>query len=175
METVAFVHVLDLEEQWAHCILLPDGFTPTSAGLALAEETDELFVADVAGGVVAAVDTDTLAVVEDTTMRAVPNAYTSPVAVGDDEVYIGAGADVVVLDRSTLEPRTSLRPVSDVIGLQLTQQSNELFVASPGALLRVDLETGEVVERTLADQRIGSFMSLGSRSIPFYAGFQCAC
>ena len=174
-ETVAFVHVLDLEEQWAHCILLPDGFTPSAAGLALADGADDLYVADAAGGVVAAIDTEALAVVEEATLRPAPNAYTSPVAVGGGEVYVGSGADVLVLDRSSLQQRGSLRPVADVIGIQLAPEPGELFVASPGAVLRVDLADGEVLERTLADQTIGSFMSLGQRSIPTYAGVQCAC
>jgi hypothetical protein len=42
-------------------------------------------------------------------------------------------------------------------------------------VLRIDLATEAVLERTLADQTIGSFMSLGHRGVPTYAGVQCAC
>jgi hypothetical protein len=177
MGVVSFVHVLDLDEQWAHCIGLPDGFTPTG-GIALADGAKDLYVADVVGGVVAAVDTEALEVVADATLPSTPSAYASPIAVDDDEVYVGAGTDLLRLDRTSLEPVGSLgalRPTSEIIGIQRGTEPGELFVASPGAVLLVDLATGDVLQQTLADQAVGSFVSVGAHSIPSYVGAQCAC
>jgi hypothetical protein len=164
--TTAFVHVLDLDEEWAHCVLLPDGFTPSSAGVALADGAKDLYVADVVGGVVAKVDTQELTVVDEATMDPVPTAYMSPMAVVGETVFVGADRDVRRLDRVTLDELGSLRTGVDVVGIQRGRDETAVFIATPGALLLLDLATGSVLERTLADESMGSFQSLGARTIP---------
>ena len=172
----AFVHVLDLDEQWAHCVLLPDGFTPSSAGLALADGAKDLYVADTFGGIVAHVDTEALTVVDETRMPSVPAAWTSPVAVAGDELLVGSSTQLLRLDRTTLEVRGTTRPGVDVVGVQPSSTPGEVFVASPGVVLLLDLRSGHVIRRTHADPGVvGSFIALGARSIPTYAGAQCAC
>ena len=173
--TTAFVHVLDLEEEWAHCVLLPDGFTPASGGIAIAEGGKDVYVADVVGGVVARVDTEDLAVVEELSIEPVPTAYMSPMAVIGETVFVGADRDVLRFDRLTLQPLGDVRTGVDVVGVQRSRDETALFVASPEALLLLDLATGSVLERTAADPLLGSFVSLGARSIPTYTDLQCAC
>src|ERR687892_2408411 len=60
-----FVHVLSLDELWAHCIDLPASFQAfDERGVAISVTPDgaRLYVADAASGVVAEADTETLAV-----------------------------------------------------------------------------------------------------------------
>ena len=68
-----------------------------------------------------------------------------------------------------------IRQMLDVVGVQPSSTPGEVLVASPGLLLLLDTGTGDVIRRTFADADAGSFISLGARSIPTYAGAQCAC
>jgi hypothetical protein len=170
---IAFVHVLDLDGQWAHCLFLPSGFTPTAAGLALDADATTLYVADAVGGVVASIDTDALEVTRSAALPATPDATATPVAV-DGAVWVATGGELVALDPATLAVRQQLHRGSDVIGLHPAGEDGELYVATASSIVRFDPAADEVRQRIPADQAVGPFLSLGSGG-PSYVNFQCAC
>jgi hypothetical protein len=146
------------------------------AGLALDEDGRHLYVADtVGGGVVADVDTESLSVALSAELPVAAGAYASPVAVLGDEVLVGAGQEVLRLDRSTLEEVGAVSLRFDVVGILPSTRDGELFVAGPTAIERHDLDTGEVVSRVVASPAAGSFTGLGARTSSAYAGISCAC
>jgi len=175
-DVTTFVHVLDLDEQWAHCIDLPAGLSPGTAGMALAEGGDQLYVADAVGGSVVEVDTTELMVarVGSIALRAAPGA--TSVATGDDEVYVGAGPEVVRLDRRSLEVVETFPSDGDVVGLQRSRTSDELFVGWVDGVGVLDPVEGTLLRRWPLDTAAtGGVLSLGGRAVPGYAGIQCAC
>jgi hypothetical protein len=170
-----FVHVLDLDEQWAHCVDLPSTIVPDTAGMAVADGGETLYVADATGGVLAEVDTVDLAVARSVDVAAEGSGWLTSVAVGDDAVFVADGAHVVRLDRGSLEPQGSFS-VPGVVGVQWSHVSDELFVADTGAVSVLDPRSGDVVRRWHVDAaRTGGVVSLGGRTVPGYAGVQCAC
>lgn len=174
-EVITFVHVLDLEEQWAHCIDLPAGFAPGTAGMALAEGGDELYVADAASGAVIEVDTVDLDVARTATVAPLPGGSAS-VAVDDEAVFIGAGTTITRLDRGSLAPEGDMTSANAVVGLQRSPVANELFVAWTGGVVVLNADTGEMLRQWWIDSALtGGVVSLGGRAIPAYSGSPCAC
>lgn len=109
-DTHAFIHVLDLDEQWAHCIDLPAAFTGAgdATALALSPDGGRLYAADRAGGVVAAIDTKALeAVAVETLPRGTVGHQAVATAGPGDDLYVSAGKRVDVLDGTTLQPLAS--------------------------------------------------------------------
>lgn len=88
--TDGFVHVLDLDEEWAFCLDLPSAFGGGSldtTALAVSDDGTMIAVADRTAGQIAFASTDTLAV---TRTVELPN-------LSDDELHIGVSGDHVLL------------------------------------------------------------------------------
>lgn len=174
-EVVTFVHVLDLDEQWAHCVDLPAGFTIGSAGMALAEGGDELYVADAASGAVVEVDTVDLAVARTGSIASSPNG-TASVAVDDGAVFVAALTGITRVDRDTLTGERTFATTGPVVGLQQSRVGDELFVAWADRIGVLDPESGAVLRDWPIDTGVtGGVLSLGGSTVPGYSGVKCAC
>jgi hypothetical protein len=146
----AFVHVLNLEEGWAHCVDLPMPFGMGSdpAGvLAISPYGRFLYAGD--GERIAVVDTDELRV-----QRVQQAGRFDDVAAAvsvDDRLYLGSGASVDVLDALTLEPLKQLPAPGIIRALGLSADGSELFVAGERAVTVLDTVSGDRIEKLSAE------------------------
>jgi hypothetical protein len=130
----AFVHVLDLDEQWVHCLFLPAPFgsaPPGRATLAASPDGGRLYVASLADGVLAELDTDRLehtATVPLNTDGGTSLPLVSAVA-ADGTLYLGHGGGIAAFDTETLLPTRRIWAEDAISALTpATDASGELFV-----------------------------------------------
>jgi len=141
--TRAFVHTLQLEGGWAHCIVLPE---PVGAGrdataIALAPD-GTLYAWDAVAGVLAVVDP-----LELTVRRTVAIRGTSPfpasdasaalTVAADGTVYASAGSRVHEVDGRTLAERASWTATGTVTSLALTPDGRQLLALAGSDLVVV--------------------------------------
>ncbi|HUH06419.1 MAG TPA: hypothetical protein VML96_01305 [Egibacteraceae bacterium] len=151
----AFIHVLDLDELWAHCIDLPDGIgSAEEAAVALAVSPDgkQVYVADRARGLLAELDTRRLSMARVTEIppvdpRVTDIAGTAAAVAENGRLLLGAGGRIDVIDTRTLTHESSwatpsqiaaLVPVGDgeLTAVVLTSGRAALRATSTGARLR---------------------------------------
>ena len=143
----AFVHVLSLDELWAHCVDLPTDFEVTDeSAIALAVSPDgrRLHVADTASDTVVEVDTARLGVTRTVsadvgTDRGVAHAATGP----DGTVFVARGSRVVALDVGTLSARRSWDLERRITGIQLARDGRRLYVGLRDEVVVLDTLGGE--------------------------------
>ncbi len=138
----AFVHVLDLGEQWAHCIDLPQPFgsAPDAAfGVSLSTDGRRLWVADSSAETVAEIDTEALSV-ERSVPLAMPRGAEGmrPVLTSgrsSQAVYLAVGSAVTMLDPDSLEAQRSFDVDGDVRALRLGPDGRLAVVVGDKVLL----------------------------------------
>ncbi|GAA0468040.1 hypothetical protein Aca07nite_40040 [Actinoplanes capillaceus] len=127
----AFVHVLHLIDRWAYCLDLPHPFGEGPvAGHALAADGRHLFVADATSGKLVYASPETLSV-ERVVDVPVTAGATAALALTPEQVLLGAGGAVAVLDRGS-GTVTGIRTVpAPVRGLVLSRDGSRLLVGGP--------------------------------------------
>jgi hypothetical protein len=157
----AFVHVLDMDGLWAHCIDLPDGFAEhaeSSTALAVSPDGATLYVANVESGAVAEVDTETMLVERTETFdfdtRGRAHAAVDP----EGTLYVTSGPWVVAIDTASFAEVDRWAMTDGVTGLQVSDNGRDVYVGLENrvATLNVDDDTTEVVD-TPGIGRISSF------------------
>jgi hypothetical protein len=149
----AFVHTLNLEEKWSHCIFLPDPFgTKSEAALSMGMSGDgkHLFVIDASTESVARIDAQELEVETVEHIRGLASARARPVAVGPEVVYIGMGDSVLEMGRDTLIPNAAFVVGTDmgsleVQGLELAPDGRTLRVAHGSSISVLDMPSERVI------------------------------
>ena len=155
----AFVHVLSLDELWAHCVDLPEAFADVedrAAALTVAPDGLRLDVADALSGTVAEIDTQVLRVVR--TSHVVFGTEGAPVhAAGgpDGTLYLGSGTSIAAVDRATLQRTRTLDLPGRVTGIQPGADGRRLYVSLPDRILVLDPRDGRTLE-DLSLQRVGA-------------------
>jgi len=177
----AFVHVLSLDELWAHCVDLPPSFETASGkaiAISVAPDGRRLYVADATTGTVAEVDTEALAVT-----RTAQAAFGSQggaahaVAAGDGMLYLGKGTGLLALDASTLEPVRSWDMEGRITGIQAASDGGRLYVGLKDQIVILDTATGERLG-VLDPANLGTIDQLGqsTRSLDEErTEIECAC
>lgn len=170
----AFVHVLDLEEEWAHCVDLPApiGSSPEEH-LAIAADPngERVLVVDALAGI-AEVDA-----VDLVTTRSIP--WSAPTAESglavaavdaDGRLFAGRGNAITVFDRWFDEPETWLTPTR-MIGLYVDPRGDRVWLLGQRAMHAIDAKG--VVDETvpLPDE----MPALDVPSAPTGSPIQCAC
>jgi outer membrane protein assembly factor BamB len=143
-EAHAFIHVLDLEEKWAHCIDLPDGFARAnrrSTAIGVSSDGKSVYVADRSTGTLAEVNTVTLQVERSTVFGSMPAGKAFVTSAPDGSVYIASGHSLQAFDGDLVD-RWSSRLQARIVGIQAT--SDKVYVGSPTTLKDVDVDTGDV-------------------------------
>jgi hypothetical protein len=134
----AFVHVLDLENGWAHCVGLEAPFGGSSAGLGISRDGETVYVVDTFAGAVAELDTTSIAIARTVDITPVSDVTPASVAVGDDQLYVAAGTSVRAYRRDDLAIVGEWTASSTVLGLRLDGAERWLFVALAERIVSLD-------------------------------------
>ena len=143
----AFVHLLNLEGGWTHCIDLraPFGTGPvTTHAMALTPDGSKLFVADPASGglaVIAPLETKVLKSVT-LDLRALTRGHASATAGQDGTLYLAGGREILVIDGQSLEIRARWSTGRGVTGIALGSDGRRLFASMHGKAVVFDTADG---------------------------------
>ncbi len=146
----AFIHVINLEEEWSFCIFLP---TPigtvdeAAVGLGLTPDGDELIVADAGAATIARVDTAELEVTATASFPDLRGQTRATVTATDDGVlYLSGGTSLFEVDLATFQPTAAWNLQGVISGLSLSATKDEVRVANGRVITLIDrasrLETG---------------------------------
>ncbi|MFN2526993.1 MAG: YncE family protein [Actinomycetota bacterium] len=141
----AFIHVLNLEELWAHCIDLPTGFADEAeSATALTSSPDgrRLYVANAAAEAVAEIDTQRLTTVRTGELNFAPGSQTHALHGERDTLFFARGDRVTMVDAVTLTQKRLWLVDEKVRGLQLGR-AGQLYVALKESIVMIDLKTGD--------------------------------
>lgn len=149
----AFVHTLNLEEKWSHCIFLPVPFgteSESAMSLGISEDGSDLFVIDASTESVARIDAQGLQVEVTETVRGLYSPDARPLAVGPEIVYVGMGDSVLEMGRDNLIPNaafivTTTMASLDVHGLELAPDGRTLRIAHGSSISVLDMPTERVI------------------------------
>jgi hypothetical protein len=182
--THTFVHVLSLDEKWAHCIDLPDGFAEdaeAATALTLSPDGSRLFVANSSTDNLAEVDTEALQVVkaegvEFTDDRGTRFAHGTHVAEGGDNLYLAGEHGLSAVDAATLEPAGEWVMEEPITGLQLSDDGSKLYVGQKAKVVVLDVDSGEELE-SIDPPGIEKIDLLGqsTKTIDLLGGYKCGC
>ncbi len=145
-EVYAFVHLLNLEGAWTHCIDLPAPFgtgSATAHAMAVSDDGARLFVADPSSDGLAVIDPQTKRVLNSVTtdLRSLRAGVSADVSVNGD-LYLTGKDRVLVFDGETLQLQRSFRPGSGLSGIATSADGSKLYLGTTKALLEVDAGTG---------------------------------
>ena len=145
-EVYAFVHLLNLQGAWTHCIDLPAPFgtgTATAHAMAISDDGSRLFVADPSSGGLVIIDPKTKRVLRSVTtdLRAMRAGVSADVSVTGD-LYLAGKGRVLVFDGDSLRLKDDLHPSSNTSGIATSADGSSLYLGGRQGLLEVDAETG---------------------------------
>lgn len=145
--TYAFVHLLNLEGGWTHCIDLRAPFGTgrvTTHAMALSPSGDRLFVADPSSGGLAVISPQETRVLKSVTLdlRALTEGPASAAAGEDGTLYLAGGNEILVVDGNTLEIRDRWNIGKRVTGIALGSDGRRLYASMPGKLAIFDAASG---------------------------------
>ena len=145
----AFVHLLNLDEKWAHCIDLPHEFgggSATASALATSPQGERLYVADWTNGVVAVVRPYRLRVARTARIEfGAPDDETFARATRD-RLYVAGDDTVVVLALPSLRPVARWSGEGEIEGLNVAPDGSVIYVSVSGKINKLDAATGAVLD-----------------------------
>lgn len=173
----AFIHVLSLDEEWAHCIDLPDDFAiaaESATALVVSPDGKSLYVANTVSGAVAELDTQSFQVTR--TTRSSFQRGDAHAAIGSDStLYVASGHYVVAISGADFGDRWSSKLPQPIRGLQVTENGEKLYVGLRSRVASLDTNSGEMLDtldppgiKTI--QKFGPVVGLEEEEI-----LKCAC
>jgi YVTN family beta-propeller protein len=161
----SFVHVLDLEDEWAHCVDLPHDFrlaNEKAVALSVAPDGRRLYVADALSGSLAEIDTQGLKVTRTSEMALGPWGRDPAHAArgADGMLYVGSGTGLLSVDTATFAPGRSWDLDGKIMGIQAGADGRRLYVGLSDRIAVIDTATGRSLE-ALTPDRIESIDQLG--------------
>jgi len=148
----AFVHVLDLENEWAHCVVLDDPFgtiPDTGATLTVAPEGDSVYVTDPALGLLAEIDTELLRVVNTSEVVPPQPVYGSAAVATDDTVFVSYDNQLHAVDRESRTATPLFAATAPVGALYVSRSGEKLYAALPDRVVVYDTATYERLDELL--------------------------
>lgn len=147
----AFVHVLNLDELWAHCIDLPAEFgqlREPEVALTVRPDSKRLYVNDVDSGAMAEVDTQSLEILQTSEAPVMTSGYTPRgVHDGDHTLYLARGPFLSAIDTETLEETRTWTMDVKIRGVQVSADASKVYVALMSRVVTLDALTGEELDR----------------------------
>ena len=142
----AFVHLLDLDGAWTHCIDLPAPFGTgpvTSHAMALSHDGSRLYVADPSSGGVAVIDPASQRVLRSETadLRALRDGVTATVSPGGT-LYLAGRRQILVFDGATLQLLRRLPLAHPVSAIATGTDDSKLYVTTGTRVRVLDALTG---------------------------------
>jgi outer membrane protein assembly factor BamB len=181
-EAHAFIHVLALDELWAHCIDLPASFADAperAIALAVSPDNRRLYVADASADALAEIDTGTLAIARSADVDFGVSGFPAQAVRGSDgKLYLSSGTRLLAVDATNLTPGRSWYMLDKITGLQSSSDGSHLYVGLKDQIVIIDTATGqEMGTLTPADLgRIGQFgQSTRLPGLEPPSDFTCAC
>lgn len=143
----AFIHVIDLKEDWSFCTFLPEPIgtvDEATVGMGISPDGDEVIVADPSTSTLARVDTEELTVVESLHVEQLrDNDAKAAVAIAEDgAVYVGSGPMLLELGRPALQATRVWAQDAPISGLSVSASDDELRVGGGGAITIIDRSNG---------------------------------
>jgi hypothetical protein len=143
----AFIHVIDLKEDWSFCTFLPEPIgtvDEATVGMGISPDGDEVIVADPSTSTLARVDTEELTVVESLHVEQLrDNDAKAAVAIAEDgAVYVGSGPMLLELGRPALQATRVWAQDAPISGLSVSASDDELRVGAGGAITIIDRSSG---------------------------------
>lgn len=178
----AFVHVLNLDELWAHCIDLPADFgnlSESEMALTVSPDSKRLYVNDAGSGEMAEVDTQSLEVLRTSGAPVMSSSY-NPRGVhdGDHTLYLARGPFLSAVDTRELEETEAWTMPNKIRGIQVSSDGTKVYVALATQVITLDAKTGEELD-AVDPPGIGRIHRMGPllRSIqpPPLSKLTCAC
>jgi hypothetical protein len=160
----AFIHVLSLDELWAHCIDLPPEFAKhaqSATSISVSADGSRLYVVNAHSGVMAEIDTQTLQVV-----RTAPIEFDFASSVhsvtdqANSAVYFTSGNTVAAVDASNLEVKGAWEMPQKVMGIQVGSDGRRLYVGLIDSIAVLDSSTGERLD-TLNPPGVNTIQEFG--------------
>ncbi len=178
----AFVHVLNLDELWAHCIDLPAEFgnlREARMALTVSEDSKLLYVNDVDSGAMAEVDTQSLEVLRTATAKVLTSGYTPRgVHDGGHTLYLARGPFLSAIDTRALEEEEAWTMSGKIRGVQVSADRRTVYVALSATVVELDARTGKQLD-VVEPPGVGRIRRMGPvlRSIqpPPVSKITCAC
>lgn len=160
----SFVHVLSLDELWAHCIDLPHGFAMQGhnrSAIGVTPDNKHIYVADGAEGMVAELDAERLEVTRTASVDLASAWKGAEVTVAGDgsSVFVGSGAKVVELSAADLSEVNRWDMPDRITGIQVSANGN-IYVGTEEEVAVIDTGTGEQT-KTFDPPGMGSITGLG--------------
>jgi hypothetical protein len=174
----AFIHVLNLDEMWAHCIDLPDQFASAASSTALTTTAsgDALYVANAGTGSIATVDPESLSVVDTAQVEFGKPRPTSGVVAGDT-LYLANQSSLSAVDLERMSIRKAWNLSERISGLQVTKDGRHVYIGLKDRVVVLDGVTGKRL-RTWDPPGVKRIGTLGrtTRTInDVPKGLDCAC
>lgn len=149
-EVYAFVHLLNLNGAWTHCIDLPAPFgtgKATTHAMAVSDNGTSLYVADPSSGGVALIDAVTSLVKTSVTVDLGALRKGTAAAVGSDGVlYLAGRSKILAFDGTSLELLRTFRVPPGRPGLAVSPDGTQLFMSRAKRLIVLDAITGSIEE-----------------------------
>jgi hypothetical protein len=146
----AFIHVLSLDELWAHCIDLPGEFASSAesaTALTVSADGTRLYVANHAEAAVAEIDTSKLEVVRTRTINfGFGGGAAHAVNDSGSKLYLASGRRVAVVDATALTEVHSWLMKEKIKGIQVAGDGKKLYVALRDRVEILRAATGERLE-----------------------------
>lgn len=160
----AFVHTLNLEEKWSHCIFLPLPFgtgAESAMSLGISGDGEHLFVIDASTEHVARINARELDLEISQEIPGLASDTPRPVTVGPEVVYIGLGNTVLEMGRESLIPNAAFAVTHSsvgwlpVAGLELAPDGSTLRVAHGKSISVLEMPVGRVIATLTSPGRTG--------------------
>lgn len=174
----AFIHVLALDEMWAHCISLPPEFAEqaeAATALTVSPDGDTLFVANSAADRVAEIDTENLNVARTGDVDLERGGPTQAAHDSDETFYFAGGHNLTSVNTSDLVEQRHWRLEERVSGIQLSASGSSVYVGMKREVAVFDADTGDRLD-TIDPPGVGRIDQLGAGLRSLDSGItKCAC